>query len=179
MPFPSPMHESEKWKWTCSVVSDSHRPHGLQPTRLLCPWDFPGERTGVGCHRLLCTFVLNSIKCSVQSLWWDVFYGHLWSGSLEHIKWPLETQCREGNGPTLVLLPGKPHGWRSLVGCSPWGHKESDTTERLHFPFSLSCIREGNGNPTPVFLPGESQGRGSLVRCCLWGRTELDTTEAT
>ena len=49
--------------------------------------------------------------------------------------------------PTPVLLPGKSHGWRSLVGCSPWGHEESDTTERLHFHFSLSCIGEGNGNP--------------------------------
>ena len=49
--------------------------------------------------------------------------------------------------PTPVLLPGKAHGWRSLVGCRPWGCKESDTTERLHFHFSLSCIGEGNGNP--------------------------------
>ena len=49
--------------------------------------------------------------------------------------------------PTPVLLPGKSHAWRSLVGCSPWGHQESDTTERLHFHFSLSCIGEGNGNP--------------------------------
>ena len=49
--------------------------------------------------------------------------------------------------PTPVLLPGKAHGWRSLVGCSPWGREESDTTERLHFYFSLSCIGEGNGNP--------------------------------
>ena len=48
--------------------------------------------------------------------------------------------------PTPVLLPGKSHGWRSLVGCSPWGHEASDTTERLHFHFSLSCIGEGNGN---------------------------------
>ena len=48
--------------------------------------------------------------------------------------------------PTPVLLPGKSHGWRSLVGCSPWGCWESDTTERLHFHFSLSCIGEGNGN---------------------------------
>ena len=47
------MHESEKWKWSCSVVSDSSRPHGLQPTRLLHPWDFPGKSTGVGCHCLL------------------------------------------------------------------------------------------------------------------------------
>ena len=49
--------------------------------------------------------------------------------------------------PTPVLLPGKSHGWRSLVGCSPWGSLESDTTEKLHFHFSLSCIGEGNGNP--------------------------------
>ena len=53
LPFPSPMHESEKWKWSRSVVSDSLRPHGLQPTRLLCPWDFPGKSTGVGCHCFL------------------------------------------------------------------------------------------------------------------------------
>ena len=52
--FPSPMHESEKWKWSSSVVSDSQQPHGLQPTGLLRPWDFPGKSTGVGCHRLLC-----------------------------------------------------------------------------------------------------------------------------
>ena len=48
--------------------------------------------------------------------------------------------------PTAVLLPGKSHGWRSLVGCSPWGREELDMTERLHFHFSLSCIGEGNGN---------------------------------
>ena len=48
---------------------------------------------------------------------------------------------------TPVLLPGKSHGWRSLVGCSPWGRKESDTTEQLHFHVLLSCIGEGNGNP--------------------------------
>ena len=49
--------------------------------------------------------------------------------------------------PTPVLLPGKSHGQRSLMGCSPWGCEESDRTERLHFHFSLSCIGEGNGNP--------------------------------
>ena len=49
--------------------------------------------------------------------------------------------------PTPVLLPGESHGWRSLVGCSPWDREESDMTERLPFHFSLSCIGEGNGNP--------------------------------
>ena len=48
---------------------------------------------------------------------------------------------------TPVLLPGKSHGWRSLVGCSPWGRYESDATEWLHFHFSLSRNGEGNGNP--------------------------------
>ena len=47
VPFPSPMHESEKWKWSCSVVFDSLWPHGLQPTRLLCLWDFLVKSTGV------------------------------------------------------------------------------------------------------------------------------------
>ena len=49
--------------------------------------------------------------------------------------------------PTPVLLLGKSHGWRSLVGCNPWGLEESDTTEQLHFHFSLSCIGEENGTP--------------------------------
>ena len=62
--------------------------------------------------------------------------------------------------PTPVLLPGKFHGRRSLVGCSPWGREESDTTERLPFHFSLSCIGEGNGNPLQCsFLENPRDGR--------------------
>ena len=49
--------------------------------------------------------------------------------------------------PTPIPMPGKSHGQRSLEGCSPGGRWGSDTTERLHFNFSLSCIGEGNGNP--------------------------------
>ena len=49
--------------------------------------------------------------------------------------------------PTPVLLPGKSHGRRSLVGCSPWGRWGSDMTDWLHFHFSLSCFGEENGNP--------------------------------
>ena len=60
VPFPSPMHESGKWKWSRSVMSDSQRPHELQPTSLLRPWDFPGNSTGVGCHCLL--LLLNGWK---------------------------------------------------------------------------------------------------------------------
>ena len=63
--------------------------------------------------------------------------------------------------PTPVLLPGKSHGWRSLLGCSPWGCKELDTTERLHFDFSLSCIGEGNGNPLQYSCPENPRDGGA------------------
>ena len=62
LPFPSPMHESGKWKWSHWVMSNSQRPHGLQPTRLLHPWEFPGKSTGVGCHCLLRDFTLSTVK---------------------------------------------------------------------------------------------------------------------
>ena len=64
LPFPSPVPESEKRKWSCSAVSDSSQPHGLYPTRLLRPQDFPGKSTGVGCHCLLHLFVLELTLCS-------------------------------------------------------------------------------------------------------------------
>ena len=65
--------------------------------------------------------------------------------------------------PTPVLLPGKSHGRRSLVGYSPWGREELDTTARLHFHFSLSCIGEGNGNHSSVLawrIPGMEEPGG-------------------
>ena len=67
--------------------------------------------------------------------------------------------------PSPILLPRKSHGQRSLVGCSPWGREESDTTERLHFHFSLSCIGEGNGNPFQCSClenPRDGGGPGGL-----------------
>ena len=63
--------------------------------------------------------------------------------------------------PTPVRLPGKSHGWKSLVGCSPWGRKESDTTERLHFHFSLICIGEGNDNPLQYSCLENPKDRGA------------------
>ena len=69
LPFPSPMHESEKWKGSCSVVSNSSQPHGPQPTRLLCPWDFLGKSTGVGCHCLLQEVQLAFIHSKERAGW--------------------------------------------------------------------------------------------------------------
>ena len=80
--------------------------------------------------------------------------------------------------PTPVLLPGKSHGRRSLVGYSSGGREESDTTEGLHFHFTFMHWRR-KWQHTPLFLPEESQGQRSLVGCRLWGHTESDTTEAT
>ena len=55
---------SNAWKWSRSVVSNPQWPHGLQPTRLLHPWDFPGKSTGVGCHCLLRNVWQKSAKLS-------------------------------------------------------------------------------------------------------------------
>ena len=201
------MHESEKWKWSFSVVSNSSRPHGLQPTRLLHPWEFSGKSTGVGCHcllRFLTHWLLNpeggsdtdliplsrlyiiSVliviggNCLVFSLfvifWQQLIFNTYVSHSLvvmnsifyfiisffivywnifiklnllmpeplfcpplcEHwgtvlsccsvakacptlLRHPIDCIWRRQWHPTPVLLPGKSHGWRSLVGCNPWG----------------------------------------------------------
>ena len=80
--------------------------------------------------------------------------------------------------PTPVLLPGKSHGQRSLVGCSPWGGEEWDMTERLHFHFSLSCIGEGNGNPLLCScLENPRDGRAGWA--AVYGVAESDMTEST
>ena len=70
--------------------------------------------------------------------------------------------------------PGKFHGWRSLVGYSPWGRKES---ERLHFLSFYSSFWRRKWQPTPVLLPGKFHGWRSLVGYSPWGRKESDTTE--
>ena len=94
--------------------------------------------------------------------------------------------------PTPVLLPWKSQGWRSLVGCSPWGREESDTTEQLHFHFSLSCIGEGNGNPLQcsclenprdggawwAAVYGVAQSRTRLMRLSSSSSSEYNKKEA-
>ena len=80
------------------------------------------------------------MKCPPNPTLW-------WTYQLVKIECQYALWRRRQWHPTPVHLPGKSHGRRSLVGCSPWGCWESDTTERLHFHFSLSCIGEGNGIP--------------------------------
>ena len=67
--------------------------------------------------------------------------------------------------PTPVLLPGKSHGRRSLVGCSPWGRKESDMTERLHFPFHFHALEKEMATHSSVLacrIPGMGEPGGLL-----------------
>ena len=75
---------------------------------------------------------------------------------------------------TPVLLPGKSQGRRSLVGCSPWGRRGSDMTERLHFHFSLSCIGEGNGNPLQCSCL-ENPRDGGAWWAAIYGVTQSQT----
>ena len=76
--------------------------------------------------------------------------------------------------PTPVLLPGKSHGRRSLVGYSPWGREASDTTERLHFQYSLSCTGEGNSNPLQYSCLENPRDRGAWW-ATIYGVTQIWT----
>ena len=92
-----------------------------------------------------CPFITTFTHCIESN---EICYVcRLWSLQGQPMCVPSTDYRRRQWHPTLVLLPGKFHGQRSLVGCSPWGCYKLDTTERPHFHFSLSCIGEGNGNP--------------------------------
>ena len=82
-------------------------------------------------------------------------------GRLGFDPWVRKIPWRRKWQSTPALLPGKSHGQRRLVDYSPWGRKESDTTERLHFHFSLSCIGEGNGNPLQYSCLENPMDRGA------------------
>ena len=142
LPFPSPMHESEKWKCSRSVVSDPQRPHGLQRTRLLRPWDFPGKRTGVGCH---CLLWISLILASKNEIFRYNSNKIDYPGSSEEPICQCRRHRRQGFDPWVgkipwrrkwspppVFLHGKFYGQRGLAGCSLWGCKESDAAERLN-----------------------------------------------
>ena len=127
------------------TVNTSSLCHSLPPHGLYSPWNSPGRNTGVGNLSLLqgifptqgsnpgpphCRRMAQMVKCvptmqetRVRSLGWEN---------------PLEKEWQ----PTPVLFPGKSHEWRSMVGYSPWGCKESDTTERLHLVFTWSLPAE-------------------------------------
>ena len=68
-----------------------------------------------------------------REAWWAAVYGVATESDTTEATQQLDALWRRQWHPTLVLLPRKSHGWRSLGHYSPWGRKELDTTERLHF----------------------------------------------
>ena len=125
LPFPSPMHESEKWKWSRSVMSNPQRPHGLQPSRLLHLWDFPGKSTGVGCHCLLRLWFLPTI----------FFCSRMLSSMPYHM--PLQSSL--GYDMAAFLLRGY-HNKYSSTACHHFLHSDSSRsvphtfTNTVHSP---------------------------------------------
>ena len=140
-------------------MSDSLQPHGLQHARPPCPPPSPGVcprscPLHQGCHPVISSsdalislclqsfpasgifpvshpFALDDQKLELQLQHQSLQRIFRVSSSLSpyyaKMTWRRQWQ------PTPVLLPGKSHGQKSLVGCSPWGHEESDMTEQLHF----------------------------------------------
>ena len=98
-------------------------------------WEDPLEK-GKATHSSILAWRILYSPWTLYSPW-----GHKESDTTEQLFYFGRRQWQ----PTPVLLPGKSHGWRSLVGYGPQGREELDTTERLHFHFS--CTGEGNGNP--------------------------------
>ena len=126
----------------------------------------------------------NPLQCSCLEnpkdveAWWAALYGVTQSRPqlkrLSSRSSSMSNSWRRQWHPTPVLLPGKSHGLRSLVGCSPWGHYESDMTEWLHFHFSLSRIGEGNGNPLQCSCL-ENPRDGEAWWAALYGVTQSQT----
>ena len=153
------MHESEKWKRSRSVVSDSLRPHGVQPTRLLCPWDFPGKSTRVGCHCLL-QRVPRTARRSNQSILKEINPEYLLEGLMLKLKLQYYRQLiRRTDSLTKTLKLGKSEDRRSRGRQRMrWLDGITDSTD-----MSLSKFWE---------LVKDRQA------LCLspWGHKELDTT---
>ena len=131
------------------------------------------------------TFLLwfiTTVPCAIQSDLIDMLLIHSVYNSLHLVtlnshfippppSWQPRVCFLHGSGisgirqwhPTPVLLPGKSHGQRSLVGCSPWGREESDTAERLHFHFSLSCLEKEMATHSSILawrIPGTEEPNG-------------------
>ena len=130
LPLSSPMHEGEKWKWSRSVVSDSSWPHGLQPSSLLRPWEFPGKSSGAGCHCLLFRIHFILCCCSHLLIWfanlsgvtmpyiyrenlnhlWNFFFSRLWMPGTYH------TSIKSASPDILWFSKSSQKGlWRILL----------------------------------------------------------------
>ena len=121
------MHESEKWKWSRSVVSDSSRPRGLQPTRLLCPWDFPDKSPRVGCPCLLWEVPASSSWVLPSPFRAPCLL--LWPHSVSYIPFPTSQALLHGRDPagaglhTQHSVPHTQEAVTELLGRLGWRHR--------------------------------------------------------
>ena len=127
----------------------------------------------------ICAYATNSLL--ILGYWVEKTFdirkpGQMFSTQPYSFSWNVFLFCywRREWQPIPVLLPGKSHGRRSLVGCSSWSHEESDTTELLHFHFSLSCIGEGNGNSIQYSCLENPKDRGAWW-AAIYGVTQSQT----
>ena len=120
-----------------------------------------GDRTPIELFQILKDDAVKVLHSICQHIWKTQQWPQDWKRSV-FIPITKKGNAKEcSNYCTISVLPGKSHGQKSLVGCSPWGRTESDTTERLNFHFSLSCIGEGNGNPLQCSCLENPRDRGA------------------
>ena len=174
------MHESEKWKWSLSVVSDSATSwtvaHQVPPSMgfsrqeywsgLLFFIIFKNSSCGQS-HSL---FLISPVSCGIYFYTWEL---HVYADIIYYISLYMVLAPHSSTLAWKIPWMEEPGGLQSM-GLLGLGH---DWTTSLSLFAFMHWRRKWQ--PTAVFLPGESQGRGSLVGCNLWDRTELDTTEAT
>ena len=143
------------WKWSSLVVSNSLWPNGLWPTTLLCPWDFPGKSTGVGCH-----FLLQRIFPTQGS-----------NSGVPHCRQMLYHLNHQGSLNCMSLYSNLGFPGDSVVK-NPTANA-GDTGDAALIPGSGRSPGGGNGNPLHS-CGGNSIDRGGYSPC---GHKELDKTE--
>ena len=186
-------------------MSNSSRPHGLQPTRLLHPWDFPGKSTGVGCHCLL-RYIYIYIGLAKKFFWLvtpivnkvlehkNVFYflpkAKQTFGASQHIysfsdSFPIQviTKC-SASFPVVYIRSTMFIYLNSIYHCLKWpagashGLSGKEPACQCRFnPWVRKIPWRRKWQPTPVFLPGESHGQRSLGGYSPRGHKESDMTE--
>ena len=145
------MHEGENWKWSRSVVSYSEWPHGLQPTRLLHPWDFPGKSTGVECHcySIVMTYTISHI------LWLIYCDSYLYWKRRERKTILPQSEQRIKQTEFWILRAASWKGLACLNSCD-WGR------------FRIVKDSVYHRNEWFHWLPGLGKG-GDLIRPGGWG----------